>query len=264
MAIVTLKEASKVSRLMLINYGPSGGGKTIKSCGARRWGKVYIADFDLKAEGLKQYFEKIDPKALDLIDYETFVDDDLMQPNAKTAIEKLFATLSMFAVQAKEGKLPYATFVLDTFTSFQDAYLAHIVARNPKSSREKMTHKLSAEMNVVFPALEDYRVHKFAQMEFFKKLVRLPLNIILNFHDDIRQDEDTGTIERGILASGALQKVFPTYFNEVHRVNKRGPVWASQIQHDGMWPSNTKLTVKDTYIPSDLSVYDGIAYKTSL
>lgn len=254
-----LSEVDDVKKLNLLQYGDTGTGKTIRAASAHRWGPVYFFDFDGKLLGLKSWFED-KPEVLSKIEFDIYM--DVIAPGESTfAAEAALKKLNEITKDVRAGKCKYSTIVLDSWTGWEQSFLGMIVDRNNKTSRAKTEVKITDDYAVQPPDMIDYRAHGQAQKEFLCRLLSLPLNVIINCHTKVSQDELTQQIDRGLAASGQLSKTLPKYFNEVHRTLVRNGKYVAQIKGDSLWPANSKLKQTDAYLEGDLAVFDKLAYR---
>lgn len=97
------------------------------------------------------------------------------------------------------------TLVLDSFTFYTDAALEHVLALN----------------NQPTPRIQDWGAAQKLLEGTLEELNKLPCNVVVIAHRDMKQDQETGAISYVPQTIGKLAKKMPAYFDEVWRTNTK-------------------------------------------
>jgi hypothetical protein len=224
--VAKLSELNPSLQRKILAYGEPGSGKTVFALDFP--GPIYVFDFDGKI-GSGASFYAGDTKRLESIEYDSYVPtgaDDRPAQRFETKLREL-ERLSV------EGKFPYATVVLDSFTTFGDAYMKDVLYANPSIQRTRSP-------TTVIPAMLDYRIQNIGIKAILTRLLGLKANVLVLAHIKIEKDELTGRIERLPNAPGGLAVHLPVVFEEVYRtyveVKNGERRYAAQTQADDAFP----------------------------
>lgn len=254
------------SKLKLIQIGKPGAGKTTRALKATRWGNVMVFDFDDKLGTMKSQLSEADrPKV--------FFNSYKLTAGCETdAINAFLADLSDLEALAAEGKpLPFATLVLDTWTSWEMFYIPFLLDQNSQTKTSKGAQDVvrntidtgSGVINV--PNLQDYGTIRTAQQKIVRRLTNLPCNIIMNFHEGTGEDQATKVKMNTLATIGSIRDTITASVDEVHRLSSTdGKTYKARIHQSIQWSMlRTKLpqTVGPELVNDDLSVFDDFAYK---
>jgi len=182
-------------------YGDSGNGKSVFASSFP--GPIKVFDFDGKIASAAGYWGIHDKTRLDHIDA-----DDLQSMNADPEqYAKFYSQLVELEKQARDGKLPWKTVVLDSLTTWCDALMREIIRQNPgiKGAAPGM------------PGLQTYGIFGAKFREQLSRLLALPCNVVVTAHIAIDKDEHTGEILRRPLVIGRNASYLPIIFGEVYR-----------------------------------------------
>ena len=219
----------------ILCYGGSGTGKTVFACGFP--GKSFLFDFDGKISSAASYYAN-DKTRLDEIDYETYTD--------LTAIPRFETKLREMEKQAETKSLPFDVIILDSFTTFVDAMMRHIIKTNPTVAR---TRSVTTDI----PSMLDYRIQNIHVKSLITRLLSLPCTFILLAHIKTEKDELTGRIQNLPNAPGGLAVHLPVVFEEVYRtfVESKGAErsYRAQTQSDDSYQARTQIKGLASIIP---------------
>ncbi len=210
------------SKLKILVIGDSGNGKTIFASSFP--GKKYFADFDGKVGSAASHWGKLDPKKLEEIEYDNHFED---QANS-AQYSKFYTQLVKFEEEAKAGKLSIDTYVLDSLTTFFDAFMREIMRQNPAIKGPA-------------PGIPGLQHHGVASPKFKEQLGRilaLPCHVVITAHIDTYKDENTGELIRQAKLPGKLSSYLPIVFGEVYRA------YAEQREGKTFYMAQTKSDAK--------------------
>lgn len=229
-----LSELNPSTRRTILAYGDSGTGKTVFALSAP--GPHYVFDVDGKLSSAAAFYSA-DKERLSAVEY----DDYRMRNEADRPAQRFEAKLREFEKQASEaGKtpFPYATVILDSFTTFTDMMLREVVLANPMVQRTKSP-------TAHIPAMLDYRIQNIHIKQLLSRLLALPCNVIILAHIKTEKDELTGRIATMPNAPGGLAAYLPVVFEEVYRTyvevkaNKRH--YMAQTQADSQFIARSQI-----------------------
>lgn len=207
-------------------YGDPGSGKTVFALGFP--GPTYVFDFDGKISSGAAFYAN-DRARLEAIEYDSYVPTSVEDRSSQRFEVKLRELEKLSA----EGKLPYATIILDSFTTFVEAYMKEVLVANPTIARTRSP-------TAVIPCMLDYRIQNIGIKQLITRLLGLKAHIVVLAHIKIEKDELTGRIERMPNAPGGLAVHLPVVFEEVYRsyVETKGAErrYVAQTQADDSFP----------------------------
>lgn len=213
------------SNLKVLVYGESGVGKTVFAAGFP--GPILFLDFDGKANSAASFFAD-EPERLDMIEVV-----DLTPKGGENPIPKFLEVIKDLNAQEKAGAFKQQTIVLDSLTTFSSALLKHIVKTNPGSKRV-----LSAQG--MQPGMPDYGILKREFARLIPGMLTLDQNIVMLGHVDVKKDESTGEIHRGVLTDGSFGQELPIYFEEVYHAYVKNDKYLAQTQADHKYKCRTQ------------------------
>ena len=197
----TLDKLVVGKHLKLMAYGPSGTGKT---CFAASFpGPMLYLDFANKIESAAAYYAK-DPEFLKKIKFQKFGPGATNGADPVDLFNKLLAGLQQ---SASDGKFPFKTVVLDSFTTFSKVLMSKILKDNPGIKR----------VNPATPTMMDYGIFNNSFQPSLQRLLALPCNVVCVGHVKTSQDEVTGEMVRQPLLSGQNADMVPILFDEVYK-----------------------------------------------
>lgn len=229
----------KLSRFTLLQTAQSGHGKTTRTLTATRFGKLYIMDFDGKAQGASRNLPVSLQINADLVEVDTFIDSD-------SALLKLKELIAM------GKKLPFTTICLDTFTALNEmAYIKFMGANLEKG--------IKADYEI-WGKIDSFLLH------FFNLLFSLPCNIIVNAHISESEDEVTKRTKYSQAGRGGFRTKLPNRFTDSHYLVFQYDKYQVRVKNSETLPVNTSIDPK--FIDKsgfatvfDLSVFDEYARK---
>lgn len=197
-----LSDLNPANQRKVLVYGDSGTGKTVFALSFP--GPTYVFDFDGKISSGAAYYAQ-DKERLNNIEYDTYSQSSQERPAARFE-EKL----REFEKLASEGKFPFKTVVLDSFTTFTEAMMREILQANPAIQRTRSP-------TTVIPAQLDYRIQNIHVKTLVNRVITLPANVVVLAHIKTEKDELTGRILNQPNAPGGLATYLPVVFEEVYR-----------------------------------------------
>lgn len=198
-----LSDLNPSAQRKVLVCGDPGTGKTVFALSFP--GPIYVADFDGKISSGAAFYAK-DKTKLDSIEYDSYVPTDEADRPAKRFEEKLRS----FEKLSAEGKFPFATFVLDSFTTYVEMFMREVLAANPSIARTRSP-------TTVIPAMLDYRIQNIAVKQVVTRILALKAHVIVLAHIKTEKDELTGRVEKLPNAPGGLAVHLPVVFEEVYR-----------------------------------------------
>lgn len=196
----SLAQLNPNENLKLMIYGPSGTGKTVFATSFP--GPIYVLDFDGKVSSAARYWQEHDPNRLEAIKVDDFTPSGEPFSKFRAMIAKLES-----AAANKEKPFPFKTIVLDSFTTFSDALMRHIMSENKQIKR----------MEDHTPAMQDYLIFNNHFKPMVQRILSLPCNIVATGHIALDKDEVSGELVKRPLLSGKLPESIPILFEEVYR-----------------------------------------------
>lgn len=146
-------------------YGDLGVGKTVWACTAP--GRVLLLAIEAGQKSLLSHIETSDVEVM-----------PLSRKNPVTQIE-------VMAARAQEGKLPFDTFVLDTFSELQRVVLDEKLARKVQLDDSKSPYT---------PEGKDYQANNEHMRRIAAAWRDVPANVIFVSHEKEEKDEETGRV----------------------------------------------------------------------
>jgi len=123
------------------------------------------------------------------------------------------------------------TYVLDSFTTWSEALLAHI-KRLRGTTRTKSDY-------------DDWGDNRTKAKNVIKTIMSLPCHVIVTGHTQTDKDENTGRLIAGPLAYGKLQKEIPLLFDEVYYMDVKGDGdredYRLHTANDSIYPARSRL-----------------------
>jgi len=185
------KETQTANKINVLLLGESGSGKSYLSTTARK--PVLIDSFDKgTARGLRQWIEK----------GEIVVDSRWEMENPfKPAVYKEWE-------KETEGRLKdnfyhnFGTYYLDSLTSFSDALMNAILAKDGIAGKPPRFTK-------------DYVPQKVAINNALNQLLNLPCDVIVTAHLEVIRDEISGQFIRRLMTTGKGVVTVPLLFDEI-------------------------------------------------
>jgi hypothetical protein len=228
MTPLNLTDLDSTSRLKILVYGHSGVGKTIFATGFPK--PLYVADFDGKISSARNFYPA---EALSEVSYDNF------QPQGEINSDKPFVRFNTELVtlerQAKEGKFPYKTFVLDSITTYTEQMLREIMRQHPGAKRYDQKT----------PVLQDYGIMNSHFKLYLSRVLQLPCNVVVTAHIQTSKDERTGELHHEPMCTGKLPDLLPVLFEEVYRAyteNKAGETsYLAQTRAGNRYRARTQL-----------------------
>jgi hypothetical protein len=157
---------TKKAGFKLICWGDTGTGKTTLALDAVRFGPVMFLDFDGKA---------MSTATTSGADLSKIIIKDLKADTWPTAIKTLEH------ITATKDKLPFATIVVDTFTLLNEKVYIEVAGQRLKNINATIEQRDWGKINNQL-------------IYFFDILFSLPVNIIINAHTAIGEDQAGRTI----------------------------------------------------------------------
>ena len=222
-----LSDFNPSAQRKIMAYGASGTGKTVFACSFP--GRKYVFDFDSKLSSAASYYAN-DKARLEEIDYDTYTDLQAV-PRFETKLRELEKL-------AEAKTFPFDIVILDSFTTFVDAMMRHIIKTNPTVAR---TRSVTTDI----PSMLDYRIQNIHVKSLITRLLSLPCTFILLAHIKTEKDELTGRIQNLPNAPGGLAVHLPVVFEEVYRtfVETKGTerIYKAQTQSDDSYQARTQI-----------------------
>lgn len=186
--------------LRILPYGPAGSGKT--TFAATSGLKTYFFDFD---NGMKTLRGKD-------VEYDTFMDEDLMNPSAYARFE-----VKLIALLQNPASFPAEVIVIDSMTTLQETLLRQIQKSN--NSLGKQT------------SLQEYGIFADKFVDLMSRILAVKKHLIFTAHEQLLVDEQTQEILRVPAVVG--KKLAP-----------RVPLWFDEVYHLEPDVVQEKMTVK--------------------
>jgi hypothetical protein len=219
-----LTELKGSARITCLVYGDAGTGKTIFATSFPQ--PIFVADFDGKINSAAKFYPTEHLKGIDYEDYR----------------EKGFKAFEETLKQI-ETTCKYATFVLDSLTTFSDSLLNYIIT----TQNFKRDHGM--------PGMQDYHLSSIILKNIIDRILVLPCNVVVTAHMEAKKDETTGAIVRSILASGdKLPKKLPVWFQEVYasfaEIKDKRASYYLQTQTDYKFACRSQIPGLPAIVPS--------------
>lgn len=225
-----LSDLNPTEKRKVLAYGDSGSGKTVFALSFP--GPIYCFDFDGKISSGAAYYTQ-DRARLEQIEYDSYTFSSQDRPAAR--FEK---TLQEFEQLASQGKFPYKTVVLDSFTTFTEAMMREILQSNPAIQRTRSP-------TTSIPAQLDYRIQNIHVKSLIGRVLALPCHVVVTAHIRTEKDELTGRILNTPNAPGGLAIHLPVVFEEVYRtfVEVKGTErsYCAQTQTDAQYQARSQI-----------------------
>lgn len=175
-----------------ITFSPNGGGKThiIRTAPA----PIHMFCFD--PHGVAAVEDEV---LNGRVTYDLFADLDYKDPKVIREFEKRFIEYEKWGLFNS-----IKTVVIDTLTTYSMAAMYEAQKANKSSTPGDA------------PNQKDWGVHNQIVMKTLRRILMLPCNIILNCHEDLKEDDKRGTITRTIVGNKGLQNIIPALFAEVY------------------------------------------------
>lgn len=129
------------------------------------------------------------------------------------------------------------TYVLDSYTTWSYAILAHI--------KRTETGKLFTRAHVDVPCQADYQLAQVRTREMCMKCSALPCDFILTAHIASEKDEVTGGIVNTINAAPKLRELLPSLFDEIYvcrtQASSTGVKYEFQTVNDNIYVARSRL-----------------------
>lgn len=236
-----LKKLSSTKKkfIRLLQVGPAGSGKTVSAASFPK--PIFYSDFDDGIASVATMY-KDRPEILEQIDYEVFRDEDADKPHAMDDFEKIITEFE------NRPKFPYATIIVDTISSAEEAIMNRIL-KLVKSDKRILGQPNQSDWGQLVLAMED----------FFNQLIALPCHVIVNAHMMLKQDEITQEIFVLPMMSGKkLPHRLPGKFDEYYFSKCKNGKYIWQIRPNG------KLEARTRFLPSEVpneipATYESIA-----
>ena len=198
MAIKNGKEIMLDSNTRLLLQGASGSGKTSLGGKCTRYDglrPLHVLDFDLRIASLRT---TLDAGDLDHLTYEEFRDGALPGKAWQDAV--LWLNKMLLAYKKEDPALP-RTIMLDSLTYALRSAMVGVLHTDGKPTD-------------TMPYQDHYGKMGAKGIDFISKLTSLPCNIIVNVHDDIREDPITQRMMKDLALTKMMRNGIPGYFNE--------------------------------------------------
>lgn len=233
-----LSELKPNSNLKVLVIGDSGSGKTVFATSFP--GKVFVADFDGKVVSAANHYGRHRPEVVQGIDYEDYFENQASADH----YAKFYSKLVQFETEAKAGKLSISTFVLDSLTTFFDAFLKEVMRQNPAIKGPAPG----------IPGLQTYGIATPKFKEQLGRILALPCHIVITAHIDVSKDEVSGEIVRQAKLPGKLATYLPIVFGEVLRAyaeqGKDGKtVYMAQTKSDSKFTCRSQISGLPDRVP---------------
>jgi len=196
-----LSELIPNSNIKVLCIGDSGAGKTVFATSFP--GKKHVADFDGKIVSAANFYRRHEAARIADIDYE----DHFETQGAADSYARFYSTLVRFETEAKAGKLSINTYVLDSLTTFFDAFLREVMRQNPSIKGPAPG----------IPSIQHYGIATPKFKEQLGRILALPCHVVVTAHIDVSKDEVSGEIIRSAKLPGKLSSYLPIVFGEVYR-----------------------------------------------
>lgn len=191
--------------------GEPKAGKSWLACTAP--GRLFVADFDTRAESLKEFIRKT--KRTDIV-AKTYTD---LNPSQPVAVSQLETDIAMFEYLKQQGKEIPEWFILDSMTYLKVACEHELVKQHPSMARGI---KLGAS-GIKIPQGYDIINGNKAYLEYLIGRLSELGNVIATFHE-IDEKDNPGSTKESKAYTGR-KTIQPQYlssllsvFNDVFRV----------------------------------------------
>lgn len=223
--------------------GRFGSGKTYSLRTAPK--PVLIHSFD--PGGSKSLRHEV-KKGTVIVD-SSFETDERASPKSYLAWEKEFANLKRKGVFENVG-----TYVIDSITTFSDALLKSVVAKDNRTGQPAQ--------------LQDYLVQIETLKAIARELTALPCHFIATGHITAERDEVSGKMESFPLVTGKLREYLPLLFDEVYiaRTKKtaKGLDYSLLTQPEGIYNARSRWSAGGLLDPQEPQDYKEIIKKVGL
>lgn len=249
-----ISELSNQLGIKLLQRGASGVGKTHRALQiALQYGPVLVLDFDGNVQRNVPLITKLDKTALVMVedflldsDAQTFKVNGIMD-TAKRDAERVTRISKFVTESLMKDSLEFATIIVDTSTSLSEL-IFNSLKSHPIWGQRKETMGMYGELGEITKKL-------------YKDLAALPVNLIVNAHEEV---DGNGVFQ--IVGHGKSASMWEKPFADKHRIIPGQKTLVPKVRAamaEGLVCGNAALLDADGFIKSEhiVSMFDDIAIR---